>query len=58
MNHYQVTVIYNNYFCKDELTPDLPSALSALAVYLEDPNTVAARIYDWEKDKSVLRWER
>lgn len=58
MNRYRIVVTYDDYSVKDELAPNLPCALSALSIYLDDPHAMTARIYDQKEDKFILKWAR
>lgn len=58
MNRYQILVAYDDYFSKDEVAPNLPCALSALSIYLDDPHATMARIYDFKTNEFILKWAR
>lgn len=51
---YQLIVSYKDCSCKSEHTDSIKSALTAAAIYLEDPDCLTAVIYDTEDKKFIL----
>lgn len=55
---YQVIRAYNDCSCMSEHTDSITSALSAAAIYLEDPDCLTVKIYDTRDKKFVLDYYR
>ncbi len=51
---YQVIRAYNDCSCMSEHTDSITSALSAAAIYLEDPDCLTVKIYDTRDKKFIL----
>ena len=56
--HYQMITVYEDCASKTEGTDDIIAALTAATVYLEDPDCIAVKIYDNEKQEWVMDYWR
>ena len=55
---YQVIRGYNDFTSTSEHTDSITSALTAAAIYLEDPDCFTVKIYDEKNEKIVLDYYR
>lgn len=55
---YQVIRGYNDFTSMTEHTDSITSALTAAAIYLEDPDCFTVKIYDVKNEKIVLDYYR
>lgn len=55
---YQIIRSYNNFTSATEHTDSITSALSAAAVYLEDPDCARIIIYDITTGKTIVDYRR
>ena len=55
---YQLIIAWDDCACKTEHTDDICAALSAMAIYLADPHTVDAHIWDCRNSCDVFNWSR
>ena len=55
---YMLVVVWSDCLSKSESTDFLPNALTAAAVYLEDPDCQGIDIIDRQTDTLILQWAR
>ena len=53
-----LVVVWSDCLSKSESTDFLPNALTAAAVYLEDPDCQGIDIIDRQTDTLILQWAR
>ena len=54
----QLIVAYTDCTSKTETTDSIILALNAARIYIEDPDCVAIKIWDDQKNKFILDWSR
>ena len=54
---YQIIIVWDDCSSKTE-TANLTSALACAATYVEDPTCISVEIYDWNKHKRIMDWDR
>lgn len=55
---YQVIRAYSDFTSMTEHTDSITSALSAAAIYLEDPDCVRMIVYDTKTGKTIVDYQR
>ncbi len=55
---YQIIIMWDDCSSKTETTANFPSALACAAIYVEDPTCISVEIYDWNKHKLIMDWDR
>ena len=58
MPRYQLIVAYEDCYVKVDNCHELTDALSAMAIYLEDPTSQLANIYDRVSMQMIFNWTR
>lgn len=55
---YQIIRAYSDFTSMTEHTDSITSALSAAAIYLEDPDCVRMIVYDTKTGKTIVDYQR
>lgn len=54
---YQIIRLYSDLSCATEHCDSITRALTAAAIYLEDPDCIMVKIYDIQAEKFVLDYD-